>query len=287
MLMHHRIGRKGDPFPHLDVGEFRRQLEWLARHCEVIGPEQLRDAAQAPPRRRTPVLLTFDDGTRDYYDVAYPVLREFGMRAVVFIVTDHIDSSRLLWFDRLHLAVHAARREHVRLPWRPEVCLPLGGSRNTSVIEACKRHLKGVSDDIKVRDMEALVTALGNPRLPDVGRQMMSWDEVRRSMDLTIYGGHTHTHPLMSQVDDVRLEHEVRACRDRIVAETGTHPTLFAYPNGAFTPAAKAVVSRFGFDTAFSTIEGLANGNTDWLEVRRIGVGHVVPTVWMMKQSWT
>jgi len=232
-------------------------------------------------------MLTFDDGTRDYHDVAYPVLKEYGMRAVVFVVTDHIDRSRLLWFDRLHLAVHAARRDYVRLPWRPDERLPLGGLHNSAVIDTCKRHLKGVPDDIKDRDLDALVAALGDPWLPDVGRQMLSWDEVRRTMDLTTFGGHTHTHPLMSQVDSVRLEHEVRACHDRITAETGIRPTLFAYPNGDFTPEAKRMVSRFGFDTAFSTIAGLANGDTDWLEVRRIGVGHIVPTTWMMKQSWT
>ena len=284
--MYHRVGRPTDPFPHLDVDEFRRQMEWLAANCDVIGPQALRESSAAPPRPRVPVLITFDDGSRDYYDLAYPVLKSLGLPAVVFLITDYMDHPRLLWFDRLQLIVNAARVSQVALPWQPDRVLTLGGPRNDRVIAECKRHLKSVSDDDKERLMDSLTQALGNPVLPDVGRQIMSWDEVRASMDLTTYGGHTHTHPLMSKVDSGRLEHEIRMCRDRITEETGTKPTLFAYPNGDFTPEAKALVSRYGFDAAFSTKHGLNDGTTDWLEVRRLGVGHIVPTTWMMTKSW-
>ena len=286
VLMYHRIGRKGDPLPHLDVDDFRRQLEWLAAHCDVIGPESLRDSSRGSSRGRVPVLLTFDDGSRDYYELAYPVLKEFGMPAVVFLITDHVDRPRLLWFDRLHLAVHASGVDRVALPWRADRTLNLGARQKDRVVSECKQYLKSVSDDAKECLLNDLFQALGSPTLPDVDRQIMNWDEVRATMDLTTYGGHTHTHPLMSRVDNARLEHEIRTCRDRIFEETGAAPTLFAYPNGDVTSDAKTLVSGCGFDIAFSTKHGLNDETTDWMEVRRVGVGHVVPTVWMMTQSW-
>src|SRR3954469_21653498 len=90
VLMYHRIGRPDDPFPHVDVDDFRRQLSWLQEHCDVIGPAALPQAAERSSPDRPPVLLTFDDGTRDYHDIAYPVLKEFGMPAVVFLITDYV-----------------------------------------------------------------------------------------------------------------------------------------------------------------------------------------------------
>ena len=114
----------------------------------------------------------------------------------------------------------------------------------------------------------------------------MSWDEVRASMDLTTYGGHTHTHPLMSKVDEERVDREVGLCRARIVAETAVEPTLFAYPNGDFTSGAQALVRRHGFEVAFSTVEGINNGATDWLAVRRTAVANLMPTRRMMVTSW-
>ena len=287
VLMYHRIGQKGDPFPHLDVDKFRRQIEWVASNCRVIEPAELRASVERHSHKRQPILITFDDGTRDYFDLAYPVLRQLGVPAVVFPITDYIDRPRLTWFDRLHLAVRGARLGHVSLPWQPGRTVPIGGLRNDRFIFECKRFLKGVADNLKERLLDELVLALGNPEPPDVGRQFMNWDEIRRTLDLTTYGGHTHTHPIVSKVDCIRLEHEIRTCRERITAETGIAPTLFAYPNGDSTPEAKRLLADHGFEVAFSTEEGLADQTTDWLDVPRVGVGNIVPTKWMMTKSWT
>lgn len=209
VLMYHRIGRRGDLLPHTDIDAFRRQVEWLAGNCDVIGPRAFRGAARAPSRSRPPVLLTFDDGYRDYYDLAYPVLKQFGMPAVVFLPTDYVDRPRLLWWDRLHLAVHSARVTGLSLPWCPGRRLLLGRSRNNRVLCECGSYLTRVRVAVQKRAMEQLVEALGNPTLPDVGRQTTSWDEVRETMDLTTYGGHTHAHPPMTQVDNARLDFEI------------------------------------------------------------------------------
>ena len=125
--------------------------------------------------------------------------------------------------------------------------------------------------------------ALGAP--PTRERQMLNWDEVRRTMDLTRYGGHTHTHPILSRLDRDAAEREIRTCRDRIADETGRAPTLFAYPNGRaadFTTETQDLLRQSGFQVAFSTIEGIAGPDTDWMAVKRLpGAGHDVPDfVW-------
>ena len=286
VLMYHRVGQEDDPFPHLGVDQFRRQLEWLAANCCVIEPAALLESARRPSRTRPPVVLTFDDGYRSYYDVVYPVLKKFGMPAVVFPITDYIDHPRLLWWDRLHLAVHHARLDSVSLPWNGARRLPLGGPATDRFIALSKRHLKSVSDDVKERLVDELVVALGDPAPLDVGRQTMSWDEVRATMDLTTYGGHTHTHPLMSRIDSCHLEREIRMCSERIRTETGVSPTLFCYPDGDFTVEAKTLLPRYGFNMGFSTIHGINDETTDRFEVRRLGVGNIIPTIWMMTRSW-
>ena len=286
VLMYHRIGQPGYPFPHTSVSRFRRHIEWLAANCQVIGLDQLARAVRAPSTARPPVLLTFDDGNRDYHDLAYPILKEFGMPAVVFLVTDYVDHPRLFWWDRLHLAVKHARVDRVSIPWLPERELLLGGPNEDRVIWECERHLKSLPDDVKERAFDELLWMLGDPVLPDVGRQTMNWDEVRATMDLTTYGGHTHTHPLLSKVDSARLEREIQVCRDRIAEETGVGPTVFAYPNGDCPADAKALLGVHGFKTAFSTVEGLNDRRTDWLELRRIAVADFLPTRRMMVKSW-
>ncbi len=286
VLMYHRIGRQGDPFPHVDVDAFHRQMRWVKDSCQVIAPPSLDAAGGVRWSMRPPVLVTFDDGGRDYADLAYPVLRELNIPAIVFLVTDYVDRPRLFWWERLHLAVTHARMRRLFLPWLPAGGLDLEPTTHDRVIAACEAHLKSLRDELKERALDDIVSALGDPDLPDVGRQTMTWDEVRSTMDCTTFGGHTHTHPLLSRIDDERLDDEIRVCRNRMTAETGVAPTLFAYPNGDVTPAAKRLLPKHGFLRAFSTREGLAHQASDRLETPRTAVAGGLPTRRMIAPAW-
>jgi peptidoglycan/xylan/chitin deacetylase (PgdA/CDA1 family) len=254
-------------------------MEWLAHHFRVIGADDLRQTALRPRGGRFPVLVTFDDGFRDYHDVAYPILRRLGLPALVFVVTDLVDHGGLVWTDQLQLAFLRTHRPRVRLPWA-ETAVELGPTRAAAAAEAAKKHLKAVPDGERRALLDKTLAAL-EVTAEDlrVERQMLTWDEIRSMQDLTTFGGHTHTHPVLSRVEPAALETEIRTCRDRLAAETGRTPRYFAYPNGRrsdFTPQAKQLLQTCGFEVVFCTEPGLAGPGTDWMEVRRIpGYGSV------------
>lgn len=286
VLSYHRVSTADDPFPHLDVSEFRRQLQWLGRHCDVIAPDALHRAAATASVARPPVLLTFDDGYRSYHDVVCPQLRAFGMPAVAFVISDYADRPRPLPWDRLYLAVSRARVPTVTLPWRPQRPISLDRPAYGGVIPACQRHFGIVPAEERARLLETVIAAL-DPEPVTVDRQTMTWDELRAIRDVTTLGAHSHTHPPFSTLDDAEIDDELRLSVTRLAAETGVRPTMFAYPHGDVAPRARAHLAAHGFDTAFSTTPGVNDGTTDWLAVGRVGVTHVVPTGWMTTRSWT
>jgi peptidoglycan/xylan/chitin deacetylase (PgdA/CDA1 family) len=293
VLLYHRVGRAGDPFPNLDVARFGAQMRWLRANCDVIDPDDLRERAAAPGthRGRPAVAVTFDDGYRDYFDNAYPVLRACGIRAINFLCTQFVDDSRITgWWDRLFLAVRQTTRPTIEVPWQPRPFV-LDQPGRAEFLRTCKLHVKAQPD----ADIEALTrdicARLGvDGRTLQVPRQTMTWDEVRRAADSTCYGGHTHSHVIVSQLDAVSLDHEIRTCRERILTETGSAPRMFAYPNGRavdFNDAAKTALRRHGFDTAFAAIEGLNDARTDWMEIRRIpGGASVADLAWRVSRLW-
>src|SRR5581483_9073568 len=64
------------------VGDFEGQVEHLLRHYEPLEP----DALLAGAREGAPIpdgfVLTFDDGTRDHWDCALPVLERHGLHGI-------------------------------------------------------------------------------------------------------------------------------------------------------------------------------------------------------------
>lgn len=93
VLMYHRIAEDG-PLTlarfRVSPARFEAQLRALRRHgCHAIGSATLRWflAAQQPLPGR-PVLITFDDGYRDFLELAWPILRANDFTAEVFVPTD-------------------------------------------------------------------------------------------------------------------------------------------------------------------------------------------------------
>jgi peptidoglycan/xylan/chitin deacetylase (PgdA/CDA1 family) len=273
-LMYHRINGDTAHFPGIPLEVFRRHMEWVRDRCTPVRPEEVLAAAPAARRARPSIVVTFDDGYRDYHDRAYPVLKALGIPAAVFLSTDFMDRAGLLWTEALEWAVMHTPRTSFAMPWSADPPAPLQSPvQRAALARACKSHLKSIPDAERRGWTREILDALGAPDAEaTLGRQMLSWNEVRATAGLTCYGGHSHTHPILSQVRDDVLEDEIGLCRDRIHAETGRAPTMFAYPNGRasdYDERARDALRRHGFALAFSTIPGINVADTDPLALRR------------------
>jgi peptidoglycan/xylan/chitin deacetylase (PgdA/CDA1 family) len=268
VLMYHRILGSDRSLVGLPVEDFDQQMKFIRDNCDPIDPDQLVERIQKPNRLRPSVLVTFDDGYRDYHDRAYPVLKRHGVPALVFLATSFMDHGGMIWTDAVQLACLHTKKDRVKLPWSGEE-IALGD--RAALGQKSRNYLKSLPDAERRAQVEALFAEIGQP--PPRERQMLTWDEVRDTMDLTRYGGHSHTHPILSRLDRAACEKEIGTCRDRIAVETGEAPTYFAYPNGRpadYTAETQAILKHHGFNIAFSTSEGIAGADTDFMAVKRL-----------------
>jgi peptidoglycan/xylan/chitin deacetylase (PgdA/CDA1 family) len=287
VLTYHRILGADRSLVGIPVENFAAEMRWVRDNCDPIRPEAIVERARQPRGARPAVLVTFDDGYRDYHDLAYPVLKALRIPAVVFLATSFMDAGGMLWTDEVQLAAQGTTKDRATLPWGDgggaTVELPDAAAR-AALGERARAHLKKLPNEARRAALDALLAELGRPPARD--RQMLSWDEVRAASELTIWGGHTHNHPILSRLPADQAEGEIRTCRDRIAAETGKTPTTFAYPNGQpadYTEETKAILRSNGFSLAFSTSRGIAGPDSDWMAIKRLPgeANNVEDFVWM------
>lgn len=87
VLMYHHV-TPNDGLVTVSPATFRWQMAWLASHgYRSIGCRDLEHFLAGGTLPDKSVLITFDDGYLDNYVHAHPVLQEFGLHAVIFLVT--------------------------------------------------------------------------------------------------------------------------------------------------------------------------------------------------------
>lgn len=106
ILMYHYIEDKtGDPYAELGVpkDKFEKEMQIVKDSGYTpVSLDELYDFMEnKKPFTCKPVLITMDDGYRDFYNNAYPVLKKFNFKATVFQITDVIDGPAYLTKDQI------------------------------------------------------------------------------------------------------------------------------------------------------------------------------------------
>lgn len=277
VLNYHRVG-DGSASPYdrelwsADAEAFDAQIALLARHFDVISPGDFETAAT---RRGRHVLVTFDDGYLDNYEIAYPILRRHGVPATFFLATGFIDRPSLPWWDEIAWLVRGSTRAHLDLrPWF-QAPIVLGAQREAQ-IHALLKTYKSLCASEAGAMLASLRAASGLSPPATVARHWMDWDMVREMADngMTI-GGHTVTHPILSRLPKERQWHEIEGCATRILEETGRRMEYFAYPVGspwAFNDDTRDCLEAAGVRRAFSYYGGEASHASPRFDTPRVAI---------------
>jgi peptidoglycan/xylan/chitin deacetylase (PgdA/CDA1 family) len=279
ILSYHRIGDRDRSDLHRGLFSatadlLDRQLRLLTRHFDVVTPDGLdRDAFSAPGRR---VIVTFDDGYRDLYDAAFPVLQANRVPATLFLCSGFIDGSASAWWDEI--AWMLRHSDHSELPPGPWSASPLSLSNPgvEQAIDVATTAYWGLLEPAHGGEfLAALAAATGSGRRRSSREEWISW-AMARTMKAAgqRIGAHTQTHPILAQLPGHRQREEIVASLDRIEAELGERPRWLAYPVGtrqAFSMTTLEAARSAGVELAFSNYGGRNSAATfSPLDVRRM-----------------
>ena len=274
IVTYHRFSeREGAAW--ISARAFAEQVKYLAAHYTLVPlswlASCLRDR-ELPPRLAA---ITIDDGYRDAYEIAFPILREHCAPATVFVVTEFVEGTAWLWTDKARYLTESAsaRAFEIGIGGR-NLRLELNGAASRAVAAALiNAALKPLSEEAREALIERLAFDLGvkPPERPPAEYGAINWRQAREMADAGVeIGSHTLTHPILTGLGDARLREEVAQSRDRIQNALGRKVETFCYPNGDYDPRTQREVARAGYRLAVTTDVGLNDGRNDLLALRRI-----------------
>jgi peptidoglycan/xylan/chitin deacetylase (PgdA/CDA1 family) len=286
ILAYHRVlddDRATFPFDEAVISAttatFRQQMDFVRRNFNVISFEQLaeyeRENRQWPERA---LIITFDDGYRDNYTNAFPILHEMGFSATIFLAVSHISQAKLFWWDFIAYCFKQTRVPFVTLPAFDSEPLSLANARERrQTIDRVLDWIKEVPEEVKSKFVETLADALELNVPENLAEGMhLTWDEVREMMAGGIeFGSHTMTHPILSNVSAAQLAREVSESKKMLEEELESESIAFSYPVGgrtSFNEAVKEAVKQCGFRFAVSYREGVARKTSDPYALPRIHI---------------
>lgn len=110
VLMYHRINTPAsDPWKlSVDPELFEQQLIFFKKHYSVISSDELVTEMATGRIGNRSIVLTFDDGYRDNYETARPLLEKHAVPASFFITDSYLDGNQPFWWDELeYIIVHS------------------------------------------------------------------------------------------------------------------------------------------------------------------------------------
>jgi len=270
--------------PQLSRRTLDDTLRRLSRYYRFVSLEDaVAMLAGRSPLQLYSMVLTFDDGYRNNFSHALPILRRHQVPASFFVTTGNIEERRPFWFDRLDYALqHAAvdgrqvkiGKKIISLEARNRDSLQLSYKRFRDAAKGAVRP-----DHEMVHELEGLAAELedeSRKKIADVFADddwsaLPTWQELKDSLgsDVTV-GSHTVDHVRLALVDDKVCTEQLLRSKQTIEQRLGQPCRYLCYPGGSFTEQVAALARECGYEAAVSTEEGLNSLGQDVMSLRRL-----------------
>lgn len=245
-----------DPRFSIPFTAFHRQVRFLSTQRRVLALCDLLDLlARGQPVPPRSVVITFDDGYRSTLQHAAPVLKHYGLPAVLYLPTSQVTRVASQHADVLYSAFNLRRRHVLELPLEGFAHLPL---TNPLVVRRAYLALEHVLSRAEPEHREAILSDVLEqlrPKLP-FRRLTMSWEEVLQLREVhpgIEIGVHTSHHVDLTTCRQEQVSQELAWCIDDVRQALGYSPRHFSFPYGRSNPSVRAAVAATPLESAVVT----------------------------------
>lgn len=312
--------------PHLIIlnyhrasgGQLERHLLYLRRHYRMLHLEEALEELYAAPTerkrkqdRRTPLVLTFDDGYHDNYTHAFALARKLEVPITIFLIPGYIESGASFWWLEGQRLANAAQVDSVTVKGHVyHLQKPKERSLLAQAIDTLLRHAQSVAErEALLTSIRERVTVSSSVSPEEEATRPLTWTEIREmeKSGLVSFGAHTMHHPILAYLScPEEVRREVEECRDVLEQQLGHPVRTFAYPVGKreqIGEVATKAVREAGYDWVVTAGNAICTKQDNPYELPRVlgdvsrhwlimaaevsGVWHFFSPLWKWSNHWS
>ena len=280
ILMYHGVTEQMPEVEYrtvISISEFEWQMRYVKRHYQVVPPESLLGSHSNQVNR---VVLTFDDGLLNTYTGAWPILKELGFKAIVFVLPGLMEKDDIIWADHLfQLLIPAARGSIDLSRWDLGIFdLNQSVEDKTHSVNRLINKLKSLPHGLRIEVIRKIESTLGDVPVELEPFELMTLEQLRElaAGEEFVVGGHTLNHPILATMNRQKQEEEIRGCFDKLADWHIETIPIFAFPNGRpqdYNEESVAILKECGQRVALTTTDGHYRLTEDPFHIPRVLIG--------------
>tara|TARA_B100000035_G_scaffold100972_1_gene85643 strand:- start:298 stop:1263 length:966 start_codon:yes stop_codon:yes gene_type:complete len=277
------IGIENYSGKHMNVDEFYRQMSYIKDNCNILSMNEIVDIKrknQTWPENA--VAVTFDDGFKNNYECAAPILNKLNIPATFYICSGMIDSNKMFWVDKIEDCINRTKKNTIEILLDASFEFSLmSKEEKIEALTEIKSYCK--SADVKtkervLKDLE-LISGVQPKASSAMNYQMMSWDELKSLNDNQLFtiGGHTLYHDIMSShVNEENMFKDIELSIGLLEFNLNEKIIHFSYPEGQKHHYNQKVIHKLKNSKIVcspSAIHGINDNENDLFNLFRIMPG--------------
>jgi peptidoglycan/xylan/chitin deacetylase (PgdA/CDA1 family) len=284
ILMYHRIASAHiDPWDLCVSPEyFEEQVRYISDNFQVVTVHELTARARAKQSLREYIAITFDDGYRDNFTAAKPILEKYNVPATFYLNTRFTAKKKSFWWDELEQLILATPilPEKINLHIGQDIfSADLGPSHilsDAAEKEISEWHYGHPLYNARLKlfyDLWAAIRPTSIAEQQQVIHELQAWanvdiaislpalmdeEQIKALSNTSLFeiGAHTLNHPALGHLLPDEQRYEIKESKSALEAIINKPITGFAYPYGDLNEHTPGITQHVGFDYAVSTREG-------------------------------
>jgi peptidoglycan/xylan/chitin deacetylase (PgdA/CDA1 family) len=277
VVVYHRVSPHDDRWSVdiLSPRSFESQLEYMCCNYDILALDEvvryIHEGKRLPKRA---VAITLDDGYKDNFLYAFPLLKKYHVPATIFLATGHIGSADLFWWDKIGYALERTQRRGLNLAGLGSFEFGTAAQRRGATLTIIER-LKKLPDQRKNFLIDELLCAAGVDIPESVAKEViLSWEDVLRMSEAGIeLGAHSVGHPILTNMPLEKAKREIVESKRDIEKMVKEPVDFFSYPDGSFNSEIIKAVEQSGFVGAVTCDPVWITPRTGRYEIGRMVIG--------------